>query len=138
MSSYLDASVVVPLFIKDTFSARALTLLSTLNEAPLVSDWAALEVSNVVTRQARVGALSPEQAQAVLLNVDIWCGRSVSAVEISPLDVSIATSLVRRQDLTLRAADAVHIAIAQRLGATLCTFDLRMAEAAKIMNLRVA
>jgi predicted nucleic acid-binding protein len=42
--------------------------------------------------------------------------------------------MLRRLDLNLRTPDAIHIAIAQRLGAELATFDVRMAESAEALG----
>jgi predicted nucleic acid-binding protein len=44
---------------------------------------------------------------------------------------------LRRLDLTLRTPDALNIAIAQRAGAAMATFDARMAEAAQALGLDV-
>jgi predicted nucleic acid-binding protein len=44
---------------------------------------------------------------------------------------------LRRLDLTLRAPDAINIALAQRLEATLFTFDAKMAGAAKVLGVDV-
>jgi predicted nucleic acid-binding protein len=40
--------------------------------------------------------------------------------------------------MTLLTADAIHIAVAQRLGATLVTVDQRMAAAARTLGIAVA
>ena len=40
-------------------------------------------------------------------------------------------------DLGLRTGDALHIAIARRTGATLATFDKRMGEAARSVEVAV-
>jgi hypothetical protein len=45
---------------------------------------------------------------------------------------------LRRLDLTLRTPDALNIAIAQRVGATLATFDAKMADAARALGTEVA
>jgi predicted nucleic acid-binding protein len=45
---------------------------------------------------------------------------------------------MRRLDLTLRTPDALHIAISGRVGATLATFDEKMAAAARVVGLPVA
>jgi predicted nucleic acid-binding protein len=50
VSVYLDASVIVPLFLADALSARATALLRTMNATLIISDWAVLEVSNVIAR----------------------------------------------------------------------------------------
>lgn len=44
----------------------------------------------------------------------------------------------RRLDITLRTADALNIAIVQRIGATLMAFDEKMALAAKAFGVDVA
>jgi predicted nucleic acid-binding protein len=53
-------------------------------------------------------------------------------------DIAFAESLIRRLDLMLRTPDALNIAIAIRVGATLATFDVRMAEAARKLGAAVA
>jgi predicted nucleic acid-binding protein len=45
---------------------------------------------------------------------------------------------LRRLDLALRTPDAINIAMAQRLGATLVTFDKKMAAAARSIGTAVA
>jgi hypothetical protein len=58
--------------------------------------------------------------------------------EIATEDVVLAEAMLRRLDLNLRAPDAIHIAIARRLGATLMTFDDKMARSAHALGLAVA
>lgn len=135
MSAYLDASVIVPLVLTDAFSARATALLRTLNTALIISDWAGLEVSNVIARQARIGAIGRDESLAAIENFDLWRGKATSIAETSALDVAVATQFVRRPDLTLRGPDALHLAITQRVGAVLCTFDARMGAAATSLGL---
>lgn len=48
-----------------------------------------------------------------------------------------AEAFLRRLDLTLRAPNALHIAMAQRTGAALVTFDERMAGCARVLGLQV-
>jgi predicted nucleic acid-binding protein len=54
---------------------------------------------------------------------DTWIARETERAQTTAADVSSASNLIRRLDLTLRAADAIHIAIAQRLDADI--FDIR-------------
>ncbi len=138
MKAYLDASVIVPLFLADTFTERAESLLRTPDLAPIVADWAVLEVSNVVSRRVRIRALTEEAALTVLANFDLWRGRWAADAETTPADVDAAIQLVRRFDLLLRGPDAIHIAITQRLGARLFTFDERMATSAAVVGLETA
>ncbi len=138
MRAYLDASVIVPLFLADPFTERAESLLRTPDLAPIVADWAVLEVSNVVSRRVRIRALTEQAALTILANFDLWRGRCAADAETTRADVDAAIQFVRRFDLFLRGPDAIHIAIAQRLGASLCTFDERMATAAAIVGLATA
>lgn len=55
-------------------------------------------------------------------------------VTIATADVIAATNFVRRPDLPLRAPDAIHIAAAHRLDATLVTLDIGMARAARALG----
>ena len=138
MTVYLDASAIVPLFVADAFSTRATEFLRATKGAPIISDWAGLEVSNVIARQTRIGALTADLAAAALANFDYWRGESASMAEIAALDVAVATQFVRRPGLALRGPDAVHLAMAQCLGAPLVTFDVRMAAAAEALGVAIA
>ena len=57
---------------------------------------------------------------------------------ISPVALALASCGVRVRDLTLRTPDAIHIALAQRISATLVTFDQRMATSARALGMAVA
>ncbi len=58
-------------------------------------------------------------------------------VDIAASDARLAYIYVRRFDLRLRAADALHLAIARRLDATFLTLDRRLAGAAREMGMAV-
>jgi hypothetical protein len=49
-----------------------------------------------------------------------------------------AERLLRRLDLTLRSPDAIHLAVAMRIGSTLATFDRKLAEIARVLKVRTA
>jgi uncharacterized protein len=136
LSIYLDASVLVALFTEDLFSMRAAALHAP-DQALIVSDFAAAELSAVIARNVRMAQLKASTARAVLSDFDVWRERAPLLIEIDPKDVRTADTFVRRLDLNLRAPDAIHIAIAQRLGAELATFDARMAECARALGAKV-
>lgn len=70
--------------------------------------------------------------------LDAWSARSATRVEISAVDVAVAETLLRRIDPPLQAPDAIHIAIAQRINATLVTFDRQMEAGARALGMTVA
>jgi predicted nucleic acid-binding protein len=137
VSLYLDASVLVALLTIDPLSARADALLDTHRTDLIVSDFAAAEFSSAIARRVRTGEIAREAGQADLANFDLWTARLAQRVEIVPCDVAAAQAYLRRLDLTLLTPDALHIAIAARIDATLVTFDRAMATSARALGMAV-
>lgn len=79
-----------------------------------------------------------DQARSALSLFDQWVAQSAMRAEIKPADIALAGSFLRRLDLPLRTLDALHIASAQRLRATLVAFDQRMADSARTLGVAVA
>jgi uncharacterized protein len=48
-----------------------------------------------------------------------------------------ATALMRRLDLPIRTPDAIHIAMVQRIGCRLLTFDRSMAGVARTLGIEL-
>jgi uncharacterized protein len=137
-SIYLDASVLVPLFINDPFTSRAKAFLHSDAWMLIVSDLAAAEFASAIARQVRTRDAKEADARLVFSHFDIWTGQATRRGETSRADISAAEGLLRRLDLSLRAPDAIHIATAQRLGAAIATFDDKMAACARALGTAVA
>ena len=58
MSVYLDASVVISLFLPDTMADRAKAFLRTKPADLIVSDWCAAELASVVSKRLRMRLLT--------------------------------------------------------------------------------
>ena len=69
---------------------------------------------------------------------DAWIANAAWRENLTAGDVANATALIRRFDFGLRAPDALNIAIAQRCGACLLTFDGKMARSARALGVNVA
>lgn len=137
MTCYLDASVMLPILIKEPASAVVDAFMSTVQQELWVSDFAAAEVASAVSRLVRTGRLQPTDAAASLSDFDVWRAAMTTAAEIHAADVRLAGAYVRRFDLALRAPDALHLAIARRLDIVLVTLDRRMAAAARELGVAV-
>jgi predicted nucleic acid-binding protein len=135
VSIYLDASVLIALFTEDPHSERADAFLQSHAPNVIVSDFAAAEFASVVARFVRTAELTAEAARQIFTDFDAWIARSAQSETTTAADVSAAESFLRRLDLTLRTPDAVHIAIAQRFGAALATFDNGMGSSAEALGL---
>lgn len=137
MSVYLDASVIVALFVEDSLSPRADTCLRSIDDIVLVSDFAAAEFASAVARRVRMGEVGEQDAATAFANFDIWTGRATARIETVHADMIAAAAMLRRLDLTLRTPDALNLAIAQRTSSDLATFDVRMADSANALGMRV-
>jgi predicted nucleic acid-binding protein len=98
----------------------------------------AIESASVLSRRVRMGAITTSHARTSFSAFDAWSVRATQRLELSAADIAIADAWLRRLDLPLRTLDALHIAIAQRLDATLVTFDQRMAASARALGMAVA
>lgn len=136
MSVYLDANVLIALFVPDTLSAKATAAVSALSDPIALSDIAALEVGSSIARLARSRELTEREANTALSDFDAWAAAH-GRLEIQATDVAVATGFVRRFDVNLHGADALHVAMAMRAGAALLTFDAKMKANAKKLGLAV-
>jgi uncharacterized protein len=138
VSYYLDANLLVVLVTPEAFSERAQSFVEQHPNSLIVSDFGAAEFSSVTARRVRTRHFSPAEGTLALSIFDDWIARSAVRVEMNAQDVAYATACMRRFDLPLRTPDAIHLAIARRLGATLVTFDGQMAASAEALGIAVA
>ncbi|HUJ47190.1 MAG TPA: type II toxin-antitoxin system VapC family toxin [Rhizomicrobium sp.] len=137
MSVYLDASVLVALFSTDTFTTAADRAFRGRTLAVVVSDFAAAEFASVIARRFRNKELTKSDAVAAFAAFDGWHARAPARVEVFSADVRAASVSVRQLTANLRAPDAIHLAIARRVGAELATFDSKMASAAAASGIKI-
>jgi predicted nucleic acid-binding protein len=138
VSSYLDANILVALLTVEPLSGRAENFIASTIERLIVNDLASAEFSSAIARRLRMRETTLDEARADLADFDLWVMRFAQRVEIAPIDIAVASTFLRRLDLPLRTPDAIHIAIAQRVGATLVTFDRQMAASARALGTAVA
>ena len=137
MSLYLDTSVFVALLTDDLFTRQADRYLRASGEIISVSDLGAAEYSSVLARRVRAGVITANQARGSFATFDAWRVRAARQLELDAADLVAADAWLRCLDPPLRTLDALHIAIAQRIDATLVTFDQRMAAAARALAIPV-
>lgn len=137
MSAYLDASVLLPTLIAEPTTEAVYDCLGTDDQELLISDFAAAEVASALSRLVRMSLLTDADAAARLADFDAWRAAMSLPADIGASDARLAYIYVRRFDLGLRAPDALHLAIARRLDATLVTLDRRLATAAREMGIAV-
>ena len=137
MRLYLDASVLVALFTDEPFTESIQAFLRTSSPVLIVSDFAAAEFASAIARRLRMGVITRGDARHIFSTFDIWSAQSATCELTASADLVCATAFLRRLDLTLRAPDAINIAIAQRVDAELATFDKNMATSARKLQTSV-
>lgn len=138
MGTYLDTSFLVGLFVdNDAFAAGAKHVYVEADDPLIVSDFAAAEFASVVARLVRMTIVPMDEARATFNRFDAWRARATKTEDVTGPDILAATTIIRRLDLNLRAPDAINLAIALRLEASLATFDRRLAENARALGIAV-
>jgi uncharacterized protein len=134
---YLDASALVSLLVREVHSKAIRGFLRTEHPVLAVSDFAVAEFTAAIGARVRAAKLTVEQGQLLLHVFDAWSEASAIRPETAPADIRVATSFVRRFGLGLRVPDALHLAMCQRLGADLLTFDRRQAAGGHHLGIRI-
>jgi uncharacterized protein len=122
---------MVALLLQDAHSSKADAWLIRERPTFLVSDFCTVEFTAVVSRRVRMNRLTAVTADLALRRFDDWLSRTVQIVRCASEQMTMARQIVRDFTSKLSAPDAIHLAIARTNGATLATFDDRLAEAAR-------
>ncbi|MFZ5471484.1 MAG: type II toxin-antitoxin system VapC family toxin [Myxococcota bacterium] len=136
---YLDASALAKVYLPEPESDELESAL--LGRRDLcVSDLSVTEVVSAAARRRREGLLSSKDlARLHTTLLDDLSDQSFLSVGMSPaIHREAERLLLGFAESPLRAADALHLALALAVGArTLVTFDKRLAEAAAARGLHV-
>lgn len=135
MSFYLDTSVLVSILIDEARSLAAREWWKANSCESVISAYAAMEFAAVVSRRVRTGESNANEARAILDDFDELRGQCGSHRH-GDSDFELALRLVRDFSTKLAAPDALHLAAAINLDASLVTFDARLAEAAVMRGVR--
>lgn len=135
MTVSLDTSVLVAALTEEPRSDDAARMLGR-SESWLITDWAAAEFSAAIRAKARRGDLLSSQTGFVEASFNAVIARLGGTVAVTPEDHRRTRQLVIADGL-IRAPDALHIIIAQRLGASLATFDVDQMRAAKAAGVEI-
>lgn len=135
MTVYLDTSVLVAALTVEPQSDQAQLCLER-SEAWAISDWAMAEFSAAIRAKARRGELEAAIVPVLDRAIDEFAARVGGATPLRPSDHQAARNRIIA-DGKLRAADALHLVVAERLGAAMFTLDLDLERAAGGAGLKV-
>ncbi|HXH84970.1 MAG TPA: type II toxin-antitoxin system VapC family toxin [Candidatus Tectomicrobia bacterium] len=138
---YCDTSALLKLYVSEPESADVTKAIGG-REDLVLSDLALTEIASALSRRVRLGELTPEAARRTHRTVlDTLESAPYQRVEMTGDVHRRAEQLLLTMTTTtgsLRAADALHLALALSAGAaSMAVFDVRLAAAARAVGLAV-
>ena len=103
----------------------------------MASRWSLTEFSTATAGLVRQRLIPAKLHSAALKNFRNFAAQRLTLEPVAALDFEYATRLIDHTERGLRAGDALHLAMCQRLNATICSADKVMLEAAKQLGIAV-
>ena len=134
---YLDTSFLTPLFREEATSSKVAAFLARQSVGTLaVSKWTSVEFVSLISRDARMGALTVAQARRLIAEFDAMVADALIVLTPTANDFTLAQQYFANFSTKLRAPDALHLALAHNNGAEfVATLDEGMLFAAKKLKM---
>lgn len=132
MAAYVDTSVLIPLFFNETGTAAA--RLAIASEASMwISHWTLAEFSSATAFKLRTGQIEEQTAATAQGLFAQFLASRLTVVDVLREDFVAAGRLCETTPAPgLRTPDALHLAIALRLGLPMVAFDKALISACRL------
>jgi predicted nucleic acid-binding protein len=135
---YVDTSALVPVFIREPKSEAVISWLESSGERLAVSEWSLVEFASAAAIKVRSGQAAARLAKEAVARVREFAQKHCTVAVPGREEFRRAAELAGDGALKLRAGDALHLAIAESLGAPgiLC-LDEAMIGSARSLGMNV-
>lgn len=120
---YLDTSLLTAALTAEERSESARNWINAADEPLITSEWAMTELASALSLKQRRRELDPVTRAVAERSLARLVDEALDVVLVLQPDFRAAAELVRVPERNLRGGDALHIAVAGRLGATLHSLD---------------
>jgi uncharacterized protein len=136
---YLDASLLVAALTNEPETRQMQGWLGEQDPDDLViSDWVVAEFSAALLIKLRTGEIEARHRANALTMFTRLCNDNLTVMPVSRAQFRMAARFADQYALGLRAGDALHLAVCAEQGATICTLDRRLSEAASALRIKTA
>lgn len=135
---YCDTSLVVAGLSNEPMAGAVQAWLADQAEGELcISGWAVTEFSSAVSLKLRRKEIDPPAKAQMLSNWQVIRQDHLVVIPVPEQAFALAARFCDRDDLGLRAGDALHLAVASLGGHQLATLDKLLAAAALAVGVEV-
>lgn len=135
---YIDSSVIVSAITPEIDTDGVVSWIGRQGADDLfISEWVVTEVMSALALKVRSGQISEDVRALARTGFRAMRDQGLHMLEVDETHFRHATILINSCPVKLRAADALHLAIADRHGVAVCTLDVDMFSAAQALRIPV-
>jgi uncharacterized protein len=137
---YFDTSFLAPLILQEATSSRIERFVAGLPAGELaISHLARIEFSSLLAREVRMGGLDGQAARRADAQFETMVTESFTVLLPNADDFDLAKTYLANHASSLRAGDALHLAVAQNHhGTAIYSLDKTLLRAGKLLGLPVS
>lgn len=132
---YFDTCVVLAMLTPEIQSQAATAFVEQATETLAINAWTATALHSALALKVRSGVLNAAETDRVLAGFEQTLAPGLLWLDLDAQDFRNTNACLRGWSTSLRAADALHLAIAAGRDATLCSLDAPFVRAAQELGL---